>query len=570
MNWIGSLSLSAVAVVAALLGFAWGKRRPDPSVARPIDAEPESAAGPDAEDPDLQEPAEQTDAPEALKPAIGSNTTPGTPFIPGRGTASLGAIAAPPAGADAALDTAPLDPTEMLVAIEGGERTEAEELANYQVYQAELEQEMHRLRNAEAELLAHRAYFESVFQAAQAGLMICDSDTWQVMDINHAGAEILGSSQDDLIGCSFGDYASAAALDMAVQVAEGKAISNVQFELKDEQGRVIPTIGSITKMWGQTSNLIVTSFLDISELKEKEAELMAFNEKLAQMMDELQQSKQHVAQSEKLASIGQLAAGVAHEINNPVGFVTSNLGTIQEYAGILARILNIYRDIEDADDEARPQLVSKVASLREEEDLEFILGDMSSVLGESMDGVKRVAEIVQNLKSFARSDAPTLEPHDLNEGLEQMIRMTWNELKYHCTVEREFGEIPLVMCHPGQINQVLMNMIVNAGHAIGKEGGVITVGTRTAGREGRDLDLGHRQRHRAGRTAPHLRSLLHHQGGGQGHGAGPFDQSRHHPGPSGTDRGREHGRRRHDVPDLPAGARREDPGRIGRDRRDRR
>ena len=83
-----------------------------------------------------------------------------------------------------------------------------------------------------------------------------------------------------------------------------------------------------------------------------------------------------------------------------------------------------------------------------------------------MEGVKRVADIVQNLKSFAREDSLERRPHDINEGIEAMIKMVWNELKYRCTVERNLGQVPVVQCHAGQVNQVIMNVLVNASHAM--------------------------------------------------------------------------------------------------------
>jgi signal transduction histidine kinase len=105
----------------------------------------------------------------------------------------------------------------------------------------------------------------------------------------------------------------------------------------------------------------------------------------------------------------------------------------------------------------------------------FLFGDV--------EGVKRVAEIVQNLKSFAREDSPERKPHDINEGIEAMIRMVWNQFKYTRTVERDYGQVPVVQCHPGQINQVVMNMLVNASQAMPEEGGTVRVATAVVGGE---------------------------------------------------------------------------------------
>ncbi|MBU8871301.1 MAG: PAS domain-containing protein [Gemmatimonadales bacterium] len=353
----------------------------------------------------------------------------------------------------------------------------AQELEQYQL---DLKSEFNRLQRVEKDLRESQAFSESLFQATQAGQIIIDPNNHQIMDVNLAGAKILGCTPNEVIGND------AQIFNLCPRPREGCELDlnaeqgNVQVEFTRLDGTRVPVLRSFTPMWSQASDLVVSSFLDISEMKNKEKELVDFNDKLAQMMEELKKSKEHVAQSEKLASIGQLAAGVAHEINNPLGFVTSNLGTIQEYSQTVKTLLLLYGKLNDLDDdctEERDALRKEIDRIREEDDLEFIAQDVDSVLNESMDGVNRVAEIVQNLKSFARSDTSTIVNHDINEGIESMIKMVWNELKYHCKVEKNFSEIPEVQCHPGQINQVLMNMLVNASHAIGEKGGTITVCT---------------------------------------------------------------------------------------------
>lgn len=347
-------------------------------------------------------------------------------------------------------------------------------------FQFEIDEEFDRLRRAERELRENEAFSESLFQATKAGLMIINPDTRQIMDINTSGAAVLGGSVDQIIGenaLNFGLCPDPDSSDCGHN-------NNQQIEFTRLDGTKVAVLHSITPMWGQTSNMEVSSFLDISELKEKEIELQEFNDRLAKMMDVVKKSKEHVAQSEKLASIGQLAAGVAHEINNPVGFVTSNLGTIDDYVAIMKNLLQRYEKMDSLDNTnttERQALMSEINTIKEEEDLDFIMGDLENVLEESLDGVNRVSEIVQNLKSFARTDNPTLVAHDINEGLESMIKMVWNELKYHCTIEKDLLELPLIQCHPGQINQVLMNMLVNASQAMGDEEGIIKVSTALSG-----------------------------------------------------------------------------------------
>lgn len=184
--------------------------------------------------------------------------------------------------------------------------------------------------------------------------------------------------------------------------------------------------------------------------------------KLAQdeLIKKLKEAQNQLLQSEKMAAIGQLAAGVAHEINNPVGFVNSNLGSLKIYADKLLTVLNAY----ESNDPAR------IADARQKADLEFLREDLPSLLSESQDGLSRVTKIVQDLKDFSHVDQADRQKADLNAAMESTLNVVWNELKYKAEVIRELGEIPPVDCVPAQINQVFMNLLVNAAQAIPQQG----------------------------------------------------------------------------------------------------
>lgn len=185
---------------------------------------------------------------------------------------------------------------------------------------------------------------------------------------------------------------------------------------------------------------------------------------LAGKLDELAATQGQLLQSEKLAGIGQLAAGVAHEINNPVGFVKSNLTTLKDYNRQLLALL----------DSGRTQPLTDADFKRI--DYDYLREDIPALLAESQDGLGRVQKIVADLKDFSRIDHSELAEADLNAGIESTLNVVWNELKYKAEVVREFGELPLVPCIAAQINQVVMNLLVNAAHAI-KTRGTITVRT---------------------------------------------------------------------------------------------
>lgn len=183
---------------------------------------------------------------------------------------------------------------------------------------------------------------------------------------------------------------------------------------------------------------------------------------LAGKIDEVESTHRQLLQSEKLAAIGQLAAGVAHEINNPVGFVNSNLGTLGKYGQQMIDLLDKCRRGEAAE--------ADFAAF----DYDYLRGDLPALLQESRDGLERVRRIVADLKDFARIDQSDAEDFDLDRGLESTLNVVWNELKYKATVTREFGKPPPVRCIGAQINQVALNLLVNAGQAI-VEHGTITV-----------------------------------------------------------------------------------------------
>jgi len=214
-----------------------------------------------------------------------------------------------------------------------------------------------------------------------------------------------------------------------------------------------------------------TAFLrDKTEEVMAEAELEALYAENKAAYEKLKAKQQQLVQSEKMASIGQLAAGVAHEINNPVGFVKSNLGRMKEYSAALSKLLERYggflNGIEQKEKEAIAAEAAQIVAMAEEMQSDFIVEDLPVLLDESIDGIDRVREIVKNLKEFSHVDRGGKRPFNLNDGLESTLKIAWNELKYDSEVLKEYGEIPDVFCRPQQINQVFMNLLVNAAHAI--------------------------------------------------------------------------------------------------------
>ena len=185
-------------------------------------------------------------------------------------------------------------------------------------------------------------------------------------------------------------------------------------------------------------------------------------------------TQEQLLHSEKMASIGQLAAGVAHEINNPIGYVHSNLTTLQEYADGMMAMLDEYAA---AVASLPVEQTRTLAQAREQHDIDFISSDLPQLMTESREGIERVIRIVQDLKELSRVDRDKqMRPADLLKGLESTLNIVWNDLKYKARIERLLMDLPPVECHLSEINQVFMNLLINAGHAIDGQG-VITLGS---------------------------------------------------------------------------------------------
>jgi two-component system NtrC family sensor kinase len=185
----------------------------------------------------------------------------------------------------------------------------------------------------------------------------------------------------------------------------------------------------------------------------------------------LEDTQDQLIQSEKLASIGQMAAGVAHEINNPIGFVTSNLGSLESYLKTLFALLAAYIEADKAAATPLTESLARARTLRKSHDFDFLRGDIVALLGESRDGLVRVKRIVQDLKDFSRSGGEEVwEMANLNTVLESTLNIARNEVKGKASIETRFGELPNVECLPSRLSQVFLNLLVNAGQAIGADG----------------------------------------------------------------------------------------------------
>ncbi|SEH74824.1 Signal transduction histidine kinase [Rheinheimera pacifica] len=188
---------------------------------------------------------------------------------------------------------------------------------------------------------------------------------------------------------------------------------------------------------------------------------------IARLEAQLLVLKEQLLQSEKLASLGQLAAGVAHEINNPIGYVSSNMKMLAEYSDSLINLVKLLSM--QVDEAQRLPLLAQF-------DFDYVCADLPKLVQESEQGLSRVVDIIHDLKDFSHIEEAEFVEADLHQGIQSTLNLVANELKYKADVVKDFAELPSVHCIPSQLNQVLLNLLINAAHAI-EQHGIIRIST---------------------------------------------------------------------------------------------
>lgn len=284
-----------------------------------------------------------------------------------------------------------------------------------------------------------------------------------------------------------------AAQDISRRYAEDYrgAIDELARTSRRDQSRVLVLlVGSLIVAWLVSHYFLgrriidrlreVSHYLRRGEVVEQPARVpVQGNDEIAEMARAVEQflddrgnlarAQSQLVQAEKLAAIGQLAAGIAHEINNPVGFVNSNLGTLKHYVDNLLEVLAAY---ESSERELGSETRNALAELKQRIDLAFLREDAGTLIAESAQGLQRVTHIVQDLKDFSQIDKSEMQWANLEQGLDSTLNVLANELKYKAEVVKEYGGIPAVECIASQINQVFMHLLVNAVQAIAERGSI--------------------------------------------------------------------------------------------------
>lgn len=340
---------------------------------------------------------------------------------------------------------------------------------------------------------AAKSLIAEIFNSANDGMLLIDRN-FTIMHVNARFLAVTGFSSKDLLGRKCHDLFAHARCHTGecplarIAAGERDVEHEMVFHSKKNPERAgnfriaslpfrddLNGFAGILQTWRDIQNDTRDEIFMERALEEAHGlagELAATNEQIHRQQKELEQAhaqlkqtQAQILQQEKMASIGQLAAGVAHEINNPMGFISSNLHTLEKY---MARLGEYLLALEQQNP---PESMSaELQSLRRRLKIDYLVKDAPHLIQESLEGAERVKTIVLGLRSFSRVDQAQLIAADINECLESTINIIWNELKYRCEVEREYGPLPRTVCNPQQLNQVFMNLLLNAAQSMETQG----------------------------------------------------------------------------------------------------
>ena len=352
------------------------------------------------------------------------------------------------------------------------------------------------------EIIYRPDFFENIMRQMVDILIVVNPDA-TVRFINQTAIDALQYSIEDVDGMPVGKLFDDGELHLFTLinklVTDGE-LRNKGMNLMSKDGSRIPVVlnGSLIRNEDNKIDAVVLIARDMRDIYQLITELSQLNEDLEERvknrtdelrvardaseeaLKKLQQTQAQLVQNDKMASVGQLSAGIAHEINNPTGFVLSNLKTLEEYINDIRCLITEYDTLLQKcigiSDEDVSCIVKNIEKFKEKIDVVFLLHDIAQIFKETQDGMRRISKIVRDMKEFSHAGSDKPEYTDVNKGLESTLNIVWNEIKYKAEVKTLYGDIPHVMCYPQQLNQVFMNILVNAAHAIeGK--GVITLRT---------------------------------------------------------------------------------------------
>ncbi|MEA5580885.1 PAS domain S-box protein [Nodularia harveyana UHCC-0300] len=337
-------------------------------------------------------------------------------------------------------------------------------------------------KQTEENLYQQQAQYRSIFEAVNDSIFIDDLETGRLVEVNPATCRMLGYSLQELKEISPTGYVHPESLHLFEKYIETLRITGYfycQAVNITKNGNLIDVevTGTCCIYNGKTHGLAVVR--DITDrkqaelaLKKSEAKLQQQTKELENTLKELQCTQSQLIQSEKMSSLGQLVAGVAHEINNPVNFIYGNLTPAYDYMEEILHLLNLYQ-------KNYPHPLPEIKEQAEAIDLDFIVEDLPKLLSSVKIGAERIKTIVTSLRSFSRMDESEYKAVDIHEGIESTLMILQNRLKGNpdypeIRVIKEYSSLPLIECYAGQLNQVFINIISNAIDAIEERNAQIT------------------------------------------------------------------------------------------------
>jgi signal transduction histidine kinase/DNA-binding response OmpR family regulator len=344
-------------------------------------------------------------------------------------------------------------------------RKEKRELKQYyQEHERYVDEITETLRLQKEALEREQERSQGIIREAHFGIVFLDGETEEVYMLNKRGIELFRLKEDyenKFLSKNFRTIFPEKVVERIEEIVSGvKQEKNVidSGEFVDEDV-ILRYVGYPVMIGEKVSSIVVTAD-DITEKKIMERQLL---------------------QSTRLAGIGELAAGVAHEINNPVAFVMSNTRMLEKYFSRINEVLKKYEEIEEElpyleNPQERKKKVEEVLELKKQLKIDKALKNVQEIMLENIDGLERVKKIVFDLKTFSHMDKTEMEEADINKIMTDTLNLVWNELKYKAEVVRELQDVPVIQCFPQQISQVFANILVNAAHAI-PEKGIIEVRT---------------------------------------------------------------------------------------------
>lgn len=322
-------------------------------------------------------------------------------------------------------------------------------------------------------------YKNSIVDLSHQGIVILNSQGLTIY-LNKSYCDIVGNPSSELIGYlppfikdSFIKKESRMMVELSLGnswISEFKYLNNHDILLYISC-RVVPIKS------GDDPYIYICYFNDITEKINIEKKLIENNKELTSTIKSLKDAQSNMIQQEQLAGIGQLSAGVAHELNNPLGFVRSNINVLSEYVQAFKEVHTMYEDIAQlvskidiTPDGELSNKISQLTTFKEDNEIEYLLSDIEDLVNESIIGIDRASKIVEALRKFSRKSANNdMESYDINEGIDTTLLISKNHWKYDIEITKDLGFVPNIYANGNEINQVFLNMIVNSVHAINEK-----------------------------------------------------------------------------------------------------